>query len=312
MNCNPILVRLAWHDAGTYDKSKTAFGHWLALVPCCERGGANGSIRFSPEICMGANNDCSLADRGLDKAVKYMEPFKARADYPLVSYADLYQMAAAVSVEHAGGPKIDMKYGRKDVLLGSCQDATGPEQCPDPKSRGAGTAGNAGLPDAEPGPEGAFGCGATDAATHLRNIFYRRRGHHGMGFDDKGIVALSGAHTIGRAFKERSGTVKEGYGESLGESSGCPYTVSMPKGCPIRHDGASGVGTMPGGKSWTTKWLKFDNEYFQPAVYEEKDKDLLWLSSDRCLHQDEKFKEYFMLYKDDQSAFFRDFAEAYK
>jgi hypothetical protein len=39
-----------------------------------------------------------------------------------------------------------------------------------------GTAGNAGLPDAEPGPEGAFGCGATDAATHLRNIFYRPTG----------------------------------------------------------------------------------------------------------------------------------------
>lgn len=37
-----------------------------------------------------------------------------------------------------------------------------------------------------------------------------------MGFDDKGIVALSGAHTIGRAFRERSGTVKEGYGEMLG------------------------------------------------------------------------------------------------
>lgn len=38
------------------------------------------------------------------------------ADYPLVSYADLYQMAAAVSIEHAGGPKIDMKYGRKELL----------------------------------------------------------------------------------------------------------------------------------------------------------------------------------------------------
>ena len=61
MNCNPILLRLAWHDAGTYDKSKTDFG---------DRGGANGSIRFSPEITMGANN-------GLDKAVKYLEPFKA-------------------------------------------------------------------------------------------------------------------------------------------------------------------------------------------------------------------------------------------
>ena len=121
MNCNPILLRLAWHDAGTYDKSKTDFG---------DRGGANGSIRFSPEVTMGANN-------GLDKAVKYLEPFKAegegmkglfleirslklkptKADYPLVSYADIYQMAAAVSIEHAGGPKIDMKYGRKDTVL---------------------------------------------------------------------------------------------------------------------------------------------------------------------------------------------------
>merc|ERR1719336_841621 len=41
-NCNPIMVRLAWHDSGTFDKvSKT--------------GGANGSIRFSPEINHGAN-----------------------------------------------------------------------------------------------------------------------------------------------------------------------------------------------------------------------------------------------------------------
>ncbi|CAJ1343625.1 unnamed protein product, partial [Effrenium voratum] len=273
MNCNPLLLRLAWHDAGTYDKTVAAFG---------ARGGANGSIRFAPEISMGANN-------GLDKAVKYLEPFKA--DYPLVSYADLYQMAAAVSIEHAGGPKIDMKYGRKD--------ATGPEMCPGRQSRG--TADNAGLPDAEAGPSGTYGCGAADPATHLRNIFGR------MGFDDKGIVALSGAHTIGRAFAERSGTVKEGYGES----SGCPYTRQMPKGCPIRNDGGKGVG-MPGGKSWTTKWLTFDNEYFQPAVYEEKDKDLLWLSTDRVLHQDEGFKKYFMQYKDDKAAFFKDFAEAYK
>ena len=41
---------------------------------------------------------------------------KWQADYPLVSYADLYQMAAAVAIEHAGGPKIDMKYGRKDPI----------------------------------------------------------------------------------------------------------------------------------------------------------------------------------------------------
>ena len=46
-----------------------------------------------------------------------------------------------------------------------------------------------------------------------------------MGFDDKGIVALSGAHTIGRAFKERSGTVKEGYGEILGHGHSDPVDL---------------------------------------------------------------------------------------
>ena len=47
------------------------------------------------------------------------QPFQPfQADYPLVSYADLYQMAAAVSIEHAGGPKIDMKYGRKALVAG--------------------------------------------------------------------------------------------------------------------------------------------------------------------------------------------------
>lgn len=44
-------------------------------------------------------------------------------------------------------------------------------------------AGNKPFPDAD------------NAQDHLRNVFYR------MGFNDEGIVALSGAHTLGRAFK---------------------------------------------------------------------------------------------------------------
>merc|ERR1711924_31287 len=130
------------------------------------------------------------ANNGLNKAKKFLDPFKD--EYPLVSWADLIQMASAVAVEHAGGPKIQMKYGRKDV--------SGPEGCPEGTSRG--TAANAGLPDAE----APYCCGSTTAAGHLRNIFHR------MGFNDQEIVALSGAHTVGRAFKERSGTVSEGYG----------------------------------------------------------------------------------------------------
>lgn len=35
---------------------------------------------------------------------------------------------------------------------------------------------------------------------HLRNVFYR------MGFGDEGIVALSGAHTLGRAMKVHTHT----------------------------------------------------------------------------------------------------------
>jgi len=266
MNCNPILVRLAWHDSGTYHKD---IKEW----PAC--GGANGSIFYSPEIDRGANN-------GLSKAVRFLEPFKD--DYPLVSWADLIQMASAVSVEHAGGPKIRMRYGRKDV--------SGPQDCPGETTRGTGA--NAGLPDAE----SPYGCGAATPAQHLRNIFYR------MGFDDQGIVALSGAHTLGRAFNERSGLVAEGYGEA----NACPYTKAIGL-CPVRRDGKPGVG-MPGGKSWTKSWLKFDNSYF--TDYAEGDTDLAWFSTDRALHTDEGFKPFFQTYKQDEAAFFRDYAEAHR
>lgn len=78
-------------------------------------------------------------------------------------------------VQVAGGPKIDMLYGRSDLPEEQCGDTDGLP------------AGNAPFPDSD-GPAG-----------HLRNVFYR------MGFNDQEIVALSGAHTLGRAFKNRSG-----------------------------------------------------------------------------------------------------------
>ncbi len=40
---------------------------------------------------------------------------------------------------------------------------------------------------------------ASQGADHLRKVFYR------MGFNDKEIVALSGAHTLGRCHEVRSG-----------------------------------------------------------------------------------------------------------
>ena len=63
------------------------------------------------------------------------------------------------------------------------------------------------CPFQPPQPEAPFEDGAVDASTHIRNVFYR------MGFSNREIVALCGAHTIGRCFQERSGYVEEGYGE---------------------------------------------------------------------------------------------------
>ncbi|KAG1369934.1 putative L-ascorbate peroxidase 6, chloroplastic/mitochondrial [Cocos nucifera] len=102
--CHPILVRLGWHDAGTYDKN-------IAEWPQC--GGANGSLRFEIELKHAAN-------AGLVNALKLLQPIKDK--YSGVTYADLFQLASATAIEEAGGPKIPMKYGRVDV--------SGPEQCP--------------------------------------------------------------------------------------------------------------------------------------------------------------------------------------
>jgi hypothetical protein len=103
-NCGPIFVRLAWHDSGPHDASVK--GEWPAA------GGAIGSIRFKPEIAHGAN-------AGLAGAVMLLEPVKEK--FPDVSYADIFQMGSARSIELAGGPKIDMIYGRVD--------ASDPAQC---------------------------------------------------------------------------------------------------------------------------------------------------------------------------------------
>lgn len=58
------------------------------------------------------------------------------------------------------------------------------------------------------------------------------------------------------------------------------------------------------------KWLKFDNSYYKE--YSENNKDLLWLETDRALHVDPDFKPTFLIYKEDQDAFFRDYAAAHK
>lgn len=86
------MLRLAWHDAGTYDVST-------------KTGGANGSIRFEEEYTHGSN-------AGLKIAIDLLEPIKAKN--PRITYADLYQLSGVVAVEVTGGPTIEFIPGRRD------------------------------------------------------------------------------------------------------------------------------------------------------------------------------------------------------
>ena len=122
-------------------------------------------MRFNPEASWGAN-------AGLGVARDALEPIKEK--HPEISYADLYTLAGVVAVEESGGPTIPYRLGREDFGSGE----TSP-----PDGR---------LPDADKGSKKM----TTD---HVRDVFYR------MGFNDREIVALLGAHALGRCHTDRSG-----------------------------------------------------------------------------------------------------------
>lgn len=188
----------------------------------------------------------------------------AAAKHVDVSYADLIQLAGATAVEFAGGPTIDMRYGRKD--------APGPEsKTPDGNLPSGGA----------PWPKGASSPGQ-----HLRDVFYR------MGLDDRDIVALSGAHTLGRAKPSRSG-----FGREITK-----YTTTGPNGETV----------TPGGASFTRQWLTFTNDYYQNLLAAEKDPELLELETDSALVTDEGFRPFVEKYANDEKAFFDDYAAAHK
>lgn len=78
--CGPILVRLAWHDAGTYSAADGS-------------GGARGCMRFEGEgeAKFGANN-------GLDVARSLVQPIKESAAKDM-SYADFWALASIVAIK---------------------------------------------------------------------------------------------------------------------------------------------------------------------------------------------------------------------
>ncbi len=99
------------------------------------------------------------------------EPVKAA--FPDLSYADLWTLAGVTAIESMGGPDIRWRSGRTD--------SDKPTTVPDGR-----------LPDADRGTPGS-------TIAHIRKIFSR------MGFNDREMVALMGAHAVGRCHPEASG-----------------------------------------------------------------------------------------------------------
>ncbi|KAF9526911.1 heme peroxidase [Crepidotus variabilis] len=222
----PVLVRLAWHASGTYDKdSKT--------------GGSNyATMRFHPESQHGAN-------AGLNVARDVME--KVKQEFPWISYGDLWTLGGVAAIQEMAGPHIPWRPGRID---GFAAQAT-------PDGR---------LPD------------ATQGADHLRHIFYR------MGFNDQEIVALSGAHALGRCHSSRSGF--EG-----------PWTFAPTT---LTND----FFKLLFEETWV--WKKWSGP---KQLEDKKTRSLMMLPTDYVLVQDKSFKKWAKAYADSQDLFFKDFSD---
>ncbi|QIW96867.1 hypothetical protein AMS68_002385 [Peltaster fructicola] len=221
--------------------------------PVLLRLGWHASGTFDKETGTGGSNGATMrfapegdhgANAGLKAARDFLEPVKEQ--FPWISYSDLWTLAAVCAIQEMNGPHIPWRPGRADRDLSFCT----------PDGR---------LPD------------ASKEQKHLRDIFYR------MGFNDQEIVALSGAHALGRCHTDRSGF--DG-----------PWTFSPTQ---LTND----YYKLLIEEKWS--WKKWQG----PKQYEDvKSKSLMMLPSDMALIKDKSFREHVKRYADNNDAFFSDFS----
>ena len=239
-----LMVRLAWHSAGSY---RAADG----------RGGGNsGNIRFAPLNSWPDNAN-------LDKARRLLWPIKKKYGNRL-SWADLILLAGTMAYESVGLKTFGFGFGRpdiwhpeKDVYWGAEKDWLAPsggryENVDDPSTMENPLAAvQMGLIYVN--PEGVDGKpDPLKTAAQVRETFAR------MGMDDEETVALTaGGHTIGKAHGN-------GRAEALGPAPEAADIADQGLGW-INHAGR-GVGrdSVTSGieGAWTTHPTRWDNGYF--------------------------------------------------
>lgn len=186
------------------------------------------------------------ANNGLTKARERLEPLQKKFG---ISHGDLWTLAGVVAVEAMGGPQVPWRSGRVD-------DKDNSRTVPDGR-----------LPDAARGED------------HVRAIFYR------MGFCDQEIVALTGAHTVGRCHAKNSGY--EG-----------PWTAN-----PIKFSNLYFKTLLA--ENWTEK------KWSGPLQYQDGSGDLMMLPAELVFLKDPDFRKWVEIYAKDGHRFANDFADAF-
>ncbi|MEV5953275.1 catalase/peroxidase HPI [Streptomyces sp. NPDC051987] len=238
-NYGPLMIRMAWHSAGTYRISDG-------------RGGAGaGQQRFAPLNSWPDNGN-------LDKARRLLWPVKKKYGQA-ISWADLMILTGNVALESMGFKTFGFGGGREDVWEPEDDVYWGPEKVWLDDQRYTGDrdlesplgAVQMGLIYVNPeGPNG--NPDPVAAARDIRETFHR------MAMNDEETVALiAGGHTFGK-------THGAGPADHVG---------AEPEGAPIEQQGLgwkSTYGTGKGGDAitsglevtWTTKPTQWSNDFF--------------------------------------------------
>ena len=236
----PLMIRMAWHSAGTY---RVGDG----------RGGASsGTLRFAPLNSWPDNAN-------LDKARRLLWPVKKKYGRAL-SWADLMVYTGNCALESMGFKTLGFAGGREDVWEPEGDIYWGPE------SEWLGDQRYSGERDLENplgavqmgliyvNPEGPNGTPDPEAAAHdIRETFGR------MAMNDEETVALiAGGHTFGKAH---------------GAASDAEYVGPEPEGATLEEQGLGWKNSFGSGKAgdtitsglegpWTSAPTQWDNEYF--------------------------------------------------
>jgi len=236
----PLLIRMAWHDAGTY------------RIHDGRGGASNGTQRFAPLNSWPDNAN-------LDKARRLLWPVKRKYGRK-ISWADLMILAGNVALESMGfktfgfgggrndvwEPEEDIYWGPEDTWLGD-ERYSGDRELANPL--GAVQMGliyvNPEGPNGNPDP--------LASAQDIRETFLR------MAMNDEETVALiAGGHTFGKTH----GAVEE------------RYIGPEPEGAPLEEQGLGWKNSYGSGKAgdaytsglevtWTPTPIAWDNSFFE-------------------------------------------------